>query len=147
MSRGLNKAMLIGNLGADPETRYSGSGLAITNISVATSAQWRDKATGEKQERTEWHRVKAFGKLAEIIGEYMRKGSTVYVEGELRTDVYTDRDNVERRATYIIADKVQGVGAFNRDRDSAPAGARGRREPDAPPPSNDADFSEDDIPF
>jgi len=150
MARGLNKVMLIGNLGADPELRYSGSGLAITNIRVATTAQWRDKATGDKQERTEWHRVKSFGKLAEIVKEYIRKGATVYVEGELRTETYTDRDNVERSATYVIADTVMGVGAYNRDRDTPPSGSQSgprRQQDEQPPPSSDSDFTDDDIPF
>ncbi|MGH8106913.1 MAG: single-stranded DNA-binding protein, partial [Arenimonas sp.] len=88
MARGINKVILVGNLGNDPEVRYSQSGSAMTTISIATSESWKDKATGEQKERTEWHRVKFFGKLAEIAGEYLKKGSQVYVEGRLRTDKY-----------------------------------------------------------
>jgi single-strand DNA-binding protein len=101
---------LVGNLGADPETRYTQSGGAITSIRIATSESWTDKQSGEKQERTEWHRIKFFGKLAEIAGEYLRKGSQVYVEGSLRTDKYTDKDGIERFSTDIIADVMQMLG-------------------------------------
>ena len=97
MARGINKVILVGNLGNDPETRYTASGSAVTTISVATSEQWTDKQTGQKQERTEWHRVKFFGRLAEIAGEYLRKGRQVYVEGSLRTDKYTDKQRSEER--------------------------------------------------
>ncbi|HWT16212.1 MAG TPA: single-stranded DNA-binding protein [Patescibacteria group bacterium] len=110
MARGVNKVIIVGNLGADPETRYSQGGMAITQIRVATSESWKDKQTGENQERTEWHRVKFFGKLAEIAGEYLRKGSQVYVEGALRTDKYTDKDGIERYSTDIIADEMQMLG-------------------------------------
>lgn len=110
MSRGINKVILVGNLGADPETRYSTSGAAVTTISVATSEQWTDKQSGQKQERTEWHRVKFFGRLAEIAGEYLRKGRQVYIEGSLRTDKYTDKQGVERYTTDIIAREMQMLG-------------------------------------
>ena len=110
MARGLNKVQIIGNLGADPEVRYTASGSAITSIRVATSEQWKDKQTGENQERTEWHRIKFFGRLAEIAGEYLRKGRQVYVEGSLRTDKYTDKDGVERYSTDIIANEMQMLG-------------------------------------
>src|SRR4249919_812531 len=109
MSRGINKVILVGNLGNDPDVRYSQSGSAITTISVATSDSWTDK-NGEKQERTEWHRVKFFGKLAEIAGEYLKKGRQVYVEGALRTEKYTDKNGVEKYSTDIIANEMQMLG-------------------------------------
>ena len=108
--KGINKAIILGNLGADPETRYTQSGTAITTLSIATSEQWTDKQSGEKKERTEWHRVKAFGKLAEIAGEYLKKGSTVYIEGQIRTEKYTGKDGVERYSTDIVAKEMQMVG-------------------------------------
>ena len=110
MARGVNKVILIGNLGGDPETRYTQSGSAITTIKLATSESWKDKQTGEQQERTEWHRVKFFGRLAEIAGEYLKKGRQVYVEGSLRTDKYTDKEGIERYTTDIIADEMQMLG-------------------------------------
>ena len=110
MARGVNKVILVGNLGADPETRYTPNGGAITTIRIATSESWTDKATGQKQERTEWHRVKFFGKLAEIAGEYLKKGRQVYVEGSLRTDKYTDKEGVEKFSTDIIGNEMQMLG-------------------------------------
>ena len=110
MARGINKVIIVGNLGADPETRYTGSGTAITSLRIATSENWTDKQSGEKQERTEWHRVKLFGRLAEIAGEYLKKGRQVYIEGSLRTDKYTDKDGVERFSTDIIAAEMQMLG-------------------------------------
>lgn len=110
MARGINKVIIVGNLGADPETRYTGNGTAITSIRIATSENWTDKQSGEKQERTEWHRVKLFGRLAEIAGEYLKKGRQVYIEGSLRTDKYTDKDGVERFSTDIIAAEMQMLG-------------------------------------
>lgn len=110
MARGINKVILVGNLGADPETRYTTNGGAITTIKIATSESWKDKQTGENQERTEWHRVKFFGRLAEIAGEYLKKGRQVYVEGSLRTDKYTDKEGVERYTTDIIANEMQMLG-------------------------------------
>lgn len=110
MARGINKVIIVGNLGADPETRYTGSGTAITSLRLATSEAWTDKQSGEKQERTEWHRVKLFGKLAEIAGEYLKKGRQVYIEGSLRTDKYTDKDGIERYSTDIIANEMQMLG-------------------------------------
>ena len=109
MARGINKVILVGNLGNDPEVRYAQSGSAITTISVATSESWKDK-DGNQQERTEWHRVKAFGRLAEIMGEYLKKGRQVYIEGSLRTEKYTDKNGVEKYATDIIADEMQMLG-------------------------------------
>jgi single-strand DNA-binding protein len=110
MARGINKVIIVGNLGADPETRYTGSGTAITSLRIATSEAWTDKQSGEKQERTEWHRVKLFGKLAEIAGEYLKKGRQVYIEGSLRTDKYTDKDGIERFSTDIVANEMQMLG-------------------------------------
>ncbi|NID15879.1 single-stranded DNA-binding protein [Luteibacter yeojuensis] len=110
MARGINKVIIVGNLGADPETRYTGGGTAITSLRIATSEAWTDKQSGEKQERTEWHRVKLFGKLAEIAGEYLKKGRQVYIEGSLRTDKYTDKDGIERYSTDIIANEMQMLG-------------------------------------
>lgn len=110
MARGINKVIIVGNVGKDPETRYTTSGAAITTLSVATSEQWKDKQTGENQDRTEWHRVKFFGRLAEIAGEYLRKGSQVYIEGSLRTDKYTDKEGVDRYSTDIIANEMQMLG-------------------------------------
>src|SRR6187549_1468044 len=106
----VNKVILIGNLGRDPETRYMPDGGAITNISVATTDTWKDKA-GEKQEKTEWHRVAFFGRLAEIAGEYLKKGSQVYVEGRIRTRKYQDKDGNERYSTEIIGDRMQMLGS------------------------------------
>lgn len=114
MTRGVNKVILVGNLGADPETRYTSSGAAITSIRIATSESWKDKQTGEQQERTEWHRVKFFGRLAEIAGEYLKKGRQVYVEGSLRTEKYTDKEGIERFSTDIVANEMQMLGG-NRD--------------------------------
>ncbi|HEX4597258.1 MAG TPA: single-stranded DNA-binding protein [Burkholderiaceae bacterium] len=107
----VNKVILVGNLGRDPETRYVPDGAAITNISVATTSQWKDKNTGEKREETEWHRVAFFGRLAEIAGEYLKKGSQVYIEGRLRTRKWQDKDGQDRYTTEIVADVMQMLGA------------------------------------
>lgn len=107
MARGINKVILIGNLGADPEARYTAGGTAVTNIRLATSDSWRDKQTGEMQERTEWHRVVFFARLAEIAGEYLRKGSKVYVEGRLRTNKWQGQDGQDRYTTEIIGNEMQ----------------------------------------
>ena len=159
MARGINKVILVGNLGNDPETRYTPSGSAITTISIATSEQWTDKQSGQKQERTEWHRVKFFGRLAEIAGEYLKKGRQVYVEGSLRTDKYTDKQGVERYTTDIIANEMQmlggtgeggGGGGAQRERGVPRGGGaqddRGpaRQESQRPPAEDNFD---DDIPF
>ena len=106
----LNKVIIIGNLGRNPESRYMPSGEQVTSIAVATTDRWRDKATGEQKEQTEWHRISFFGKLAEIAGQYLKKGSQVYVEGRIRTRKYTDRDGIERYATEIIGDRMQMLG-------------------------------------
>ncbi|GAB2490710.1 single-stranded DNA-binding protein [Arenimonas alkanexedens] len=124
MARGINKVILVGNLGNDPEVRYSQSGSAITTISVATSESWKDK-NGEQQERTEWHRVKAFGRLAEIMGEYLKKGRQVYIEGSLRTEKYTDKAGVEKYATDIIANEMQMLGGVGEGGSGGGGGQRG----------------------
>jgi single-strand DNA-binding protein len=163
MARGINKVILVGNLGADPETRYTAGGQAITSIRIATSESWKDKQTGEMQEKTEWHRIKFFGRLAEIAGEYLKKGRQVYVEGRLQTDKYTDKDGVERYTTDIIANEMQmlggnpgeggggmrsGGGGGERPMRSAPAAAASRPAPAGggrPAPSDT--FDDDEIPF
>lgn len=157
----VNKVILIGNLGRDPETRYMPDGGAITNISIATTDTWKDKA-GEKQEKTEWHRVAFFGKLAEIAGEYLKKGSQVYVEGRLQTRKWQDKEGVDKYTTEIIADRMQmlgsrqgmGGGGGERERDSggdregAPTGAaRPAAAKPAGKPAGKFDDFEDDIPF
>lgn len=109
MARGVNKVIIVGALGNDPEVKYSASGSAIANLSVATSEQWKDKQTGEKKEQTEWHRVVIFGKLAEVAGEYLRKGSQVYIEGQLRTRKWADSNGVDRYTTEIVIPQIGGV--------------------------------------
>lgn len=109
MARGVNKVIIVGILGNDPEVKYSASGSAIANLSVATSEQWKDKQTGEKKEQTEWHRVVIFGKLAEVAGEYLRKGSQVYIEGQLRTRKWTDSNGVDKYNTEIVIPQMGGV--------------------------------------
>lgn len=168
MARGINKVILVGNLGADPEVRYTASGTAITSLSVATSESWTDKQSGEKQERTEWHRVKLFGRLAEIAGEYLKKGRQVYIEGSLRTDKYTDKQGVERYSTDIVASEMQmlggggegggmGGGGFQQrgqtgGRSSGGGGGNNRgggndMPRQAPAPADNGGFDDDDIPF
>ena len=159
----LNKVQIIGNLGRDPETRYMPSGDAMTSITVATTENWKDKATGEKKEQTEWHRITFFGKLAEIAGQYLKKGSQVYVEGSLRTRKYTDKDGVEKYATDIKADTMQMLGSrqgmgggapmedesYGGGAPSAPrqsAAPAPRPAPAARPAPNFSDM-DDDIPF
>ncbi len=110
MARGINKVILVGNCGKDPETRYTPSGSAVTNISIATSEQWTDKQSGQKQERTEWHNVVFFNRLAEIAGEYLRKGSQIYVEGSLRTRKWQDKNGQDRYTTEIVANEMQMLG-------------------------------------
>jgi single-strand DNA-binding protein len=110
MARGINKVILIGNLGADPETRAMPSGTTVANLRVATSESWRDKQTGEQQERTEWHRVALFGRLAEVAGEYLRKGSQVYIEGSLRTRKWQDKQGNDRYSTEIVGNDLQMLG-------------------------------------
>jgi single-strand DNA-binding protein len=110
MARGINKVILIGNLGADPETRSMPSGMTVANIRIATSESWKDKQSGEQKERTEWHSVAMFGRLGEIAGEYLRKGSQVYIEGSLRTRKWQDKEGRDRYTTEVIADEMQMLG-------------------------------------
>jgi len=150
----VNKVILVGNLGRDPETRYMPDGGAITNISVATTDKWKDKA-GEMQEKTEWHRVAFFGKLAEIAGEYLKKGSQVYVEGRLQTRKWQDKDGQDKYTTEIVANVMQMLGSRQGggDRDTSGGGARTERAPQAaeakPAKAGGGKFDdfEDDIPF
>jgi single-strand DNA-binding protein len=123
MARGINKVILIGNLGADPETRAMPSGTTVANLRVATSESWRDKQTGEQQERTEWHRVALFGRLAEIAGEYLRKGSQVYIEGSLRTRKWQDKQGNERYSTEIVGNELQMLNGRSGAAAGSPAGA------------------------
>ena len=111
MARGVNKVILVGNLGKDPETRYMPSGSAVTNLTLATSESWKDKQSGENQERTEWHKIAMFGRLAEIAAEYLRKGSQIYVEGKLRTRKWQDKEGKDRYTTEIVADEMQMLGS------------------------------------
>ncbi|MCZ4053202.1 single-stranded DNA-binding protein [Oxalobacter sp. OxGP1] len=119
----INKVILIGHLGRDPENRYLPSGEQVTSIAIATTDRWRDKATGDMKEQTEWHRISFFGKLAEIAGQYLKKGSQVYVEGRIRTRKYTDREGIERYATEIIGDTMQMLGS-KQDGSAQPAGTK-----------------------
>src|SRR5213595_3811614 len=127
----VNKVILIGNLGRDPETRYTTGGDAVTNLNIATSEQWKDKS-GEKQERTEWHRVVLFGRQAEVAGEYLKKGRSVYIEGRLQTRKYTDKDGVEKYSTEIVADRMQLIGGA---RDAGGAGGGDAEFASAGPPT------------
>lgn len=131
-SRGVNKVILVGNLGADPETRFMPSGGSVTNIRLATSQSWKDKQTGQPQERTEWHRVVFFNRLAEIAGEYLRKGSKVYVEGALRTRKWQDQSGQDRYSTEIVANEMQMLDS----RASAGAGIEGYPEAQADTPGS-----------
>ena len=147
MARGINKVILVGNLGADPETRYMPSGSAVTNIRVATTESWKDKDTGDQQERTEWHSVAFFGRLAEIVAEYLRKGSQGYIEGKLRTRKWQDREGNDRWSTEVVANEMQMLGGRpgSNAPAQAPAPAAAQVGADAPqPPPGDLD---DDIPF
>ncbi len=146
MARGVNKVILIGNLGGDPEVKYMPSGGAVTNINIATSESWKDKATGEKQERTEWHRVVFFNKLAEIVGEYLKKGSKVYVEGALRTRKWEDKDGVERYTTEIVARDMQMLDSRGGG-DGARSQAQAAEYPEAAGTMGGATDFDDDIPF
>jgi len=162
MARGVNKVILVGTLGADPETRSMPSGMTVTNIRIATNESWKDKATGAMQERTEWHSIALFGRLGEIGAEYLRKGSQVYVEGKLRTRKWQDKQGNDRYTTEIIGDNMQmlggksgGGGGMGGERGGMGAGERGgsgaspREEYDqspAPAGGGKDDF-DDDIPF
>jgi len=154
MARGVNKVILVGNLGRDPEVRYSPNGQAVANVTIATTESWKDKNTGDKQEKTEWHRIVFFGKLAEIAGEYLKKGSQIYVEGRLQTRKWQDKDGHERYTTEIVANEMQMLGSregrgepkaeFPQEEPAA-AATGGARTPNAVKTSG-GDF-DDDIPF
>lgn len=154
MARGVNKVILVGNLGRDPEVRYSPNGQAVANITLATSESWKDKNTGDKQERTEWHRVVFFGRLAEIAGEYLKKGMQVYVEGRLQTRKWQDKEGQDRYTTEIVASEMQmlgsrggaGGGDFNQDA-SYDQSAAPRPSGAKTPASATAGDMDDDIPF
>ena len=143
MARGINEVILIGNLGRDPEVRYAANGSAVANVTMATSESWKDKNTGEKQERTEWHRVVFFGRLAEIASEYLKKGSQIFVEGRLQTRKWQDKDGNDRWSTEVIANEMQMLGG--RPGSGAPAQSSAAAAP-AGPPSGSGEF-DDDIPF
>jgi single-strand DNA-binding protein len=140
---GINKAILVGNLGKDPEMRYTAEGLAVANFNIATSDAWKDKNTGEKKERTEWHRIVAFGKLGEICGEYLSKGRQVYVEGRLQTRSW-EKDGVTRYTTEIVASEVQFLGT--REGGNSFKDNQGQQQRPGPGPSN-MEPVDDDIPF
>ena len=152
----VNKVILIGNLGRDPETRFMPDGGAVTNVSIATTETWKDK-NGEKQEKTEWHRVAFFGKLAEIAGEYLKKGSQVYVEGRLQTRKWQDKDGQDKYTTEIVADRMQmlgsrqGMGGGERegggDREGGARPAAAKPAAGKPAAGSKFDDFEDDIPF
>ena len=160
MARGVNKVILLGNLGADPETRYTASGNAVTNIRLATTDSWRDRQSGEQQERTEWHRVVFFSRLAEIAAEYLRKGSQCYIEGRIQTRKWQGQDGQDRYTTEIVANDMQMLGSRGaggggapqsrrREEDSGsawPGGGQGGSAP-APASSGPPDDFDDDIPF
>jgi single-strand DNA-binding protein len=162
MARGLNKAMIIGNLGAEPETRYMPSGTAVVNLNVATTDTWRDKQTGEQRERTEWHKVVLFARLAEIAAEYLKKGSKIYIEGSLKTRKWQDRNGNDRYTTEIIASDLQMLDSKNGSQPSSNRSGGGNygdwREQDHNPNQQqaasagpesvnlDTDF-DDDVPF
>lgn len=149
----VNKVILLGNLGRDPETRYMPNGEAVTNIAVATTESWKDKQTGEKKEQTEWHRVTFYRKLAEIAGQYLKKGSSVYLEGKLQTRKYTDKDGIERYTTEIICDTMQmlgGKGDGQQSGEQAPRQqAAAKPQGRAPATTQTGGFADmdDDIPF
>lgn len=150
MARGINKVILIGNLGADPEVRYMPSGGAVTNVTIATSETWKDKQSGDPQERTEWHRVVFFNRLAEIAGEYLKKGSKVYVEGSIRTRKWQDQSGADRYTTEIIANEMQmldsrgGAGAPSMPTSRGQSAPMHSAEPMA---SMGSEAFDDDIPF
>lgn len=152
MARGINKVILVGNLGRDPEIKYTASGGAIANLTIATSESWNDKQTGEKVEKTEWHRVVAFQRLAEIMGEYLKKGSQVYIEGKLQTRKWQDQNGQDRYTTEIVANDMQMLGSRADAGAPAQAGGGGFRrnansQQEPAQPAYDNDFADDDIPF
>jgi len=154
MARGVNKVILIGNLGADPETRAMPSGTSVANLRIATSESWKDRQSGEQQERTEWHRVALFGRLAEVASEYLRKGSQVYIEGSLRTRKWQDKQGNERYTTEIVANDMQMLGGRGGGASGVPGGGGGESsrertefEPTSASSSTEREEFDDDIPF
>jgi len=146
----VNKVIIVGNLGADPETRYMPSGESVTNIRVATTDRWKDKSSGDMKEATEWHRIAFFGRLAEVSGEYLKKGSQVYVEGKLRTRKWQDKDGNDRYSTEIIGDTMQMLGrreGGGEPRAESAGAARAAAPAQAKKPAGKFDDMEDDIPF
>jgi len=150
MARGINKVILVGNLGNDPDVRYTAGGAAVTRISIATTEAWKDKESGEQQEKTEWHKVVFFGKLAEIVAEYLKKGSQVYVEGRLQTNKWQDKEGNDRYTTEIIASEMQMLGGRSSGGNfekSPPAESEGKPSRAPARPAADQNFVDDDIPF
>jgi single-strand DNA-binding protein len=150
MARGINKVILIGHLGQDPEVKYMPSGSAVANVSIATTESWKDKNTGEKQDRTEWHKVVFFARLAEIVGEYLRKGSQIYVEGRLQTRKWQDKNGQDRYTTEIVANEMQMLGGKGGGSGAAEYSSAGAAEPAAGSMSEAGGRDEgfdDDIPF
>lgn len=152
MARGINKVILIGNLGADPEVRYTPANTAVCNISVATSEQWRDKQTGEPQEKTEWHKVVLFNRLGEIAGEYLKKGSKVYIEGRIQTRKWQGQDGQDRYTTEVVANEMQMLDSRSgaAPMDDTGYGSRPQQQPQQKPQQSSApadDDLADDIPF
>ena len=153
MARGINKVILIGNLGQDPEVRYTQGGSAVANVSIATSESWKDKQTGEQQERTEWHRVVFFDRRAEVAGEYLKKGSKIYVEGRLQTRKWQDKDGHDRYSTEVVANDMQmldsrgGGGSSGDFNQSPPPSSPASKGQGGAPASQPADDFDDDIPF
>ena len=158
MARGINKVIIVGNLGNDPEVRYANNGSAVANISVATTDSWKDKNTGEQQERTEWHRVVMFNRLGEIAGEYLKKGSQVYIEGRLQTRKWQDQSGQDRYTTEIVANEMQMLGGRGGDNMGTGSGGgyqaprqqtapQQAPQPAAQPQSQPSNDFDDDIPF
>lgn len=151
MARGVNKVILIGNLGRDPETRYTPDGLAVSNITLATSESWKDRQTGQQQERTEWHKVVMYARLGEIASEYLRKGSKIYVEGKIRTNKWQDKTGNDRYTTEVIASEMQMLdnkGGVNEGGYSKPQQAQNNQQaPQHQSAPTGADNFDDDIPF
>ncbi len=146
MARGVNKAIILGSLGNDPDIRYTAAGAAVANISIATNEQWKDKESGEMQERTEWHRVVFFGRLAEVVGEYLRKGSQVYIEGRIRTNKWQDKEGQDRYTTEIVASDMQMLGSKSGGGIADQSPPAQSSAPAGPEKDSNDDF-DDDIPF
>jgi len=151
MARGVNKVILVGNAGKDPETRYTPSGTAVTNISIATTEEWKDKNTGEKQSKSEWHNIVFFGRLAEIVAEYVKKGSQIYVEGSLTTEKWTDKSGNDRYTTKIKANEMQLLGGRPENSGQSSAGQNNQQSaPQSQAPAfsgADVNAFDDSIPF